>query len=552
MRGGKAESDDEVVAMLTGAGAPFELVDIAVDGVAMRGFRRAETGLAALFAGFETHAAQIFIVDGARRMTYAECAAAAARLAADLAARGIAPGDRVALAMRNSAEWMVGFTAIVACGAIPALVNSRGAAREMRDAIDLVGAVLVLADDRRAELLGEGDVPCVVPVIDGTPGGPALPIPVARPDDPAMILFTSGTTGRAKGATLTHRAALTGLLLSQMAGAMIAIRMMGAAALAGLRPQSVTLLAFPLFHVSGCHAIFLAGLASGGRVVVAPKWEAATILRLIERERVTNVSGSPTMIWDLLQARDAVGADLSSLVSVSTGGQAQPLNLLDAVVAAFPRAIVGTGFGSTETAGAIAMHTGADYLAHPRAAGRVLPLAEIRISDAYGADLPSDGAGEIAVRGPMVMAGYWNDEAATARAMRGGWFHTGDVGRLDADGNLTILDRLTDMVISGGENIYCAEVEAALQQDEAIVEAAAFGVADARMGERLVAVVRSSGGYDEERVRARLCDALAAYKHPGEILVIAEGLPRNALGKVDKRVLRATHFRERSDAHAAA
>ncbi len=554
MRGGGAESDHDIVRMLTGAGAPFELIDIAVDGVAMRGFRRAEAGLSSLFASFKAQAAQTFIVDGARRLTYAQFANAAARLAADLTARGVSPGDRVALAMGNSAEWMAGFTAIVACGAIPALINSRGTAREMQDAIDLVGAMLVLVDDRRAGLLADGPVPCFVPTLDGAPDGPALLMPAARPGDPGMILFTSGTTGRAKGATLTHRAALTGLLLSQMAGAMIGIRMMGAAALAGPRPPSVTLLAFPLFHVSGCHSIFLAGLASGGRVVVAPKWEAATILRLIERERVTSVSGSPAMIWDLLEARDATGADLSSLVSVSTGGQAQPLNLLDAVVAAFPRAIVGTGFGSTETAGAIAMHIGADYLAHPRAAGRVLPLADIRIRDAAGIDLPPDGVGEIVVRGPMVMAGYWNDQAATAQAMRGGWFHTGDIGRLDAEGNLTILDRLTDMVISGGENIYCAEVEAALQQDEAIVEAAAFGVADARMGERLVAVVRSSGeaGYDEARLRAHLHASLAAYKHPTEIRVIDGGLPRNAVGKVDKRALRANHLRERSDAHAAA
>jgi long-chain acyl-CoA synthetase len=548
-----AETDQDAVALLTRAGGPFELLDVAVGGIPMRGFRRAEAGLASLFAGLQLHAEKIFVIDGDRSLTYAEFSAAAARLATDLAARGVMPGERVALAMRNCVEWMAGFTAIVACGAIPALVNSRGSAKEMADAIDLVGATLILADDRRAVMLADGGVPLLVPVLDVSPGGPRLPMPTAQPDDPAMILFTSGTTGRAKGATLTHRAAMTGLLLTQMAGAMIGIRMMGAAALAGPRPQSVTLLAFPLFHVSGCHSIFLAGLASGGRVVVAPKWDAPTILRLIEREGVTNFSGSPTMVWDLIQSREEVGADLSSLVSVSTGGQAQPVNLLDAVVSAFPRAVVGTGFGATETSGAIAMHTGADYLSHPKAAGQILPLAEIRIRDVEGVEVPAGTAGEIVVRGPMVMAGYWNDDQATEHALRDGWFHTGDVGMLDVNGNLTILDRMTDMVISGGENIYCAEVEAALQQHDGIIEAAAFGVPDDRMGERLVAVVRQSDGapFDERDLRLHLGIGLAGYKHPTEILVSSESLPRNAVGKVDKRALRARHAHDRSTSYAA-
>jgi long-chain acyl-CoA synthetase len=548
-----SDSDEDAVAILTRPGAPFELLDIAVENVSMRGFRRAETGLASLFTSFALHAEKMFIIDGDNRLTYAELSAAAARLSAELTERGVLPGQRVALAMRNSAEWMASFIAIVACGAIPALVNSRGTAREMSQTIDLVGAALVIADDRRAAILADGGVPLMVPVLDVSPGGPVLPIPSANPDDPAMILFTSGTTGRAKGATLTHRAAMTGLILSQMAGAMIGIRMMGAAALSGPRPQSIALLAFPLFHVSGCHAMFLSALASGGRIVVAPKWDAPTILRLMEREGVTNFSGSPAMVWDLLQAREAVGADLSCLVAVSTGGQAQPVNLLDAVVSAFPRAIVGTGFGATETAGAVAMHTGADYLSHPKAAGHILPLAEIRICDADGAEVPRGMAGEIVVRGPMVMSGYWNDKEATARALRDGWFYTGDVAMLDADGNLTILDRITDMVISGGENIYCAEVEGALQQHGGITEAAAFGVPDERMGERLVAVVRHSDEttFNERDLRLHLDVALTRYKHPTEIHVSTEGLPRNAVGKVDKRALRARHAHDRSKSNAA-
>lgn len=545
------ESESAVLDTLTRKGGPFELIDIVVDGTPMRSLHRAEAGLASLFDSFDRFADRPFVVEDGGSLTYAEIAAAASRLSSTLMEQGIRPGDRVALAGANSVAWMVGFLAAIATGAIPALVNSRGTTGDMAHAITLVEAKLVLADDRRAALLAPHGFACLVPRIDPSPGAPPLRRPQVDPDDAAMILFTSGTTGRAKGATLSHRAALTGLLLAQMAGAIIAIRMMGPDALTMPRPQQVTLLAFPLFHVSGCHATFLSALASGGRLVLAPKWEPDAIVDLIEREGVTAVSGSPAMIWDLIAAKDRAGASLSTLTSVSTGGQAQPVNLLDAVVAAFPRAIVGTGFGATETAGMIAMHTGADYLSHPRAAGRVLPLATVRIRDAAGRDVPAGEAGEIIVRGPMVTSGYWNDQDATARALHDGWFRTGDIGALDEHGNLTILDRLTDMVISSGENIYCAEVEAAIQQHPGIVEAAAYGVPDPRLGERLVAVVRGTGPVDLDALHAHLRGALADYRRPTELRLNEHGLPRNALGKVDKRALRAAHG-QRSNVDAAA
>lgn len=548
-----ADAEQTYMTMLTGPGAPFELIDIVVDGHAMRGLRRAEASLTSLFDSFAVHRDKTYIVDGGQRLTFAETEAAAARLAKTLRESGVGPGDRVALAGANSAAWMIGFIAVVACGAIPALVNSRGTAEDIAASIALVEASLVIADARRAAMLEDCGVPCLVPTLDPSPGAPPLPRPDVSADDPAMILFTSGTTGRAKGATLSHRAALTGLLLSQMAGAMIALKMAGPAALTAPRPQPVSLLAFPLFHVSGCHSIFLAGLASGGKVVVPPRWNAPDILDLIERERVSAFSGSPTMVWDLIQAQKTSGADLSSLFSVSTGGQAQPVNLLQAVVETFPNSVVGTGYGATETAGAIAMHTGPDYLAHPRAAGMVLPLAEVSIRNADGEELGAGEPGEITVRGPMVMSYYWNDLVATQRAITDGWLRTGDVGALDGEGRLTILDRLTDMVISGGENIYCAEVEAALQRHAAVVEAAAYGVPDDRMGERLVAVVCGQGNatIDPAELEAHIRDVLADYKRPTQILYRNTGLPRNALGKVDKRALRAAHHQgEDADAPA--
>lgn len=541
-------TDDEIIAELTGPGAAFELVDVQVRGESMRGFKRAEAALSSLFAAFEIHGSRPFIADGEQRLSYAETGAAAARLAAVLAERGIAPGDRVAIAMRNSAEWMVGFIACVAHGAIPALVNSRGAAAEMAGCIDRVGARLVLADHSRAAALAGCGVPVVVPALDASPSGPKLVYHTAAPEDPAMILFTSGTTGAAKGATLSHRAALTGLLLPQMAGATIATGMAAALGmdlptLAASRPPATALLAVPLFHVSGCQAVFLSSLAGGGRIVVAPRWEPAAILRLMEAERVTSFGGTPTMVWDLLDAPERADTDLSALGSLAAGGQATPPNMLRAIGDAFPGVTVGTGFGMTETSGGVVMATGDAYLSNPRAAGRILPLARIRIMGADGREAEIGAAGAIEVKGPMVMDGYWNDPAGTAAAFRDGWYRTGDIGMLDERGYLTIVDRLTDMVITGGENIYCAEVEAALQEHPQIVEAATYGVPDARLGERLVAVVRLASGVTlgEPAVLDHLEGRIARYKRPTQIRIADTPLPRGTTGKIDKRALRADH-----------
>jgi acyl-CoA synthetase (AMP-forming)/AMP-acid ligase II len=287
--------------------------------------------------------------------------------------------------------------------------------------------------------------------------------------------------------------------------------------------------------------VFLTHLVRGGKLVLVPsRWDPHEALRLIQAERVGAMSGTPAMLWDLLKIAD--GYDLSSLSSMSIGGQATPVNLLRTMQERFPRLVFGTGYGSTETNGAVTMASGRDYTDRPHTGGRVLPLTQMRIRDESGADLPTGAVGDIWVRGPMVMAGYWNRPDATAAVMQpDGWFRVGDIGRLDEEEFITIVDRRTDMVISGGENIYCAEVERVLMEHAEIAEAATYGLPDERLGERLVAsvVLHHGSALGAADVLQHVRQHLASYKVPSEVRLHDEPLPRTASGKINKVLLRA-------------
>jgi len=307
-------------------------------------------------------------------------------------------------------------------------------------------------------------------------------------------------------------------------------------------PQQATLLVYPLFHISGLGSGFLSPLIAGTKVITLRRWNPGDALRLIADEGVTALTGVPTMLWDLLRAVEAGGAGggLASLRNVASGGQALPVNLLDAIRAACPQAMMGTGYGMTECAGALAQAVGADFLRKRASAGRVLPLADVRIVAPDGTILGPGDTGEIQVRGPFVMQGYWNRPEATAAAFTtDGWLRTGDVGFVDDEHYIFIVDRVKDMVISGGENIFCAEVERVLGEQPGVLECAAFGLPDDRLGERLVAVVKGDG-LDAHALIEAVASGLARYKAPAELAIMHETLPRNALGKVDKKALRQT------------
>jgi long-chain acyl-CoA synthetase len=550
------------VAAFTAAGRPFELIDAVVRGGRCRVFRNAPRCLAQLYPPARAHAGEVFTVMDGTALTYAEVFSAAATLAAELASGGVGKGTHVAIAMRNRPEWLVSFIAITALGAVPVLVNSRGAAAELAYSLKYTRCQHVLADERCARLLAGAIDPAVGGIVVGeVPGALAhwrhytqviaasaareLPVTPCDPEDPALIMFTSGTTGEPKGAVLNHVGVLTALMANQLSGALLGARIaaqlgVDLETLTRQAPRPCTLLVFPLFHTSGCLSVFLTTLARGGKIVFLPRWNVTQALQLVAAERVTALPAVPTMLWDILQAAEPEGFDTSSLMSLGTGGQALPTNLLHAIRRRFPRAVLGTGYGMTETNGMVSLAVGEEFLMHPDSGGRPLATAAIRIVDEEDHELPSGELGEVCVRSAQNMIGYFERPEANAAIFRGGWLHTGDVGRLDRDGYLHIVSRKTDMIISGGENIYCAEVERVLTQHPQVLEAATFGMPDARLGEKLVAVIvaRADAGLDGTQLQDFCSARLAKYKVPLEWRFEVSPLERTATGKVMKTQVR--------------
>lgn len=541
---------DPVFAAVTAPGTPFELVER--DG--MLQFAKAAPDLNLMIEHARRHGDKTFLVDFSsdgveRRLTFEQVFAWRDQLATML---HINRGDRVAICMRNRAEWIIGFLAVMKAGGIAALFNSRGSPAELVAMIEDVTPALVLADSRRAALIREGGYTGrmldLTRPFDGQEierrSHEAEPDPgQAAPLDPCAILFTSGTTGRVKGAVLTHRSLITGLMLLQLSGVMVLHNMARAhgipveTILANL-PQQAALMVYPLFHISGLGSAFLSPLFTGSKVVIMRRWDAQEAVRLIEVEKITMFSAVPTMLWDMLHRARLGDTDLSSLRNIASGGQALPVNLLDEIRAACPQAVMGTGYGMTEASGSLAQAVGEDFIRNRSSAGRVLPLAQVRIAAPDGTVQPTGQSGEIHLKGAMVMAGYWNRPEETAAAFTpDGWLRTGDVGYIDAEGYIFIVDRVKDMVISGGENIYCAEVERVMGEMPGVSECAAFGIPDERLGELLVAVVRGEG-IGAAAVRDWVGERLARYKAPGLVAITSDPLPRNDVGKVNKVVLR--------------
>ncbi len=530
---------DPIFEAVTAPGTPFEIG--LRDG--MRRFVNAPGDINRMIDNARQFGDRICVVEGDTRLTYAQLFARSDALASRLK---VAKGDRVAICMRNHSEWMIAFLSILRLGGVAALLNSRGSPAELCAAIADVDPVMVLADAERAALLHEGGY--AGPMLETkdfptTADGPLPEVAPAIGSDPAVILFTSGTTGRVKGAVLTHENLITGILGMQLSGMMVlhnTARQLGVPAetILANAPQQCVMLVVPLFHISGLGAGFLAPLFAGSKIVLMRRWTAENAVELIEREGVTMFSGVPTMMWDIVHAGRLRKASLTSLRNVGMGGQALPVNLLNEFREACPQAVMGIGYGMTETSGSLAMALGEDYIRKKTSAGRVLPLVELCIRGPDGAALPNGEVGTITVRGPMVMQGYWQRPDDTAAVLSAdGWLDTGDIGCIDDEGYIYIVDRAKDMVISGGENIYCAEVERIMNAMPQVVECAAFGIPDERLGELLVARVVSDG-IDPQAVIAEVSDKLAHYKAPGMVQVSNEPLPRNAVGKIDKLRLR--------------
>jgi len=545
---------EQAVAALTGPSGPFAISEAEVAGRRMRVFRNTPPSLRALFAGARARGDATFLVYEDERLTFAEVMARVDSLADCLVRRqGVRPGDRVAIAMRNYPEWIVAFAAVTSIGAIAVCLNAWWTTDELAYGLEDSGSRVLLADRERIEravpVLGRlgvrtiavrmaGELPEGVERLDAIVEPDAsLPEVAIAPDDDALILYTSGTTGHPKGAVSTHRAVLSALLAFACRSAM-------ASAMSGPRephpyPPSF-ILTVPLFHVTGLVPVMLSCFAGGYKLVMMYKWSPERALELVERERVTNFVGVPTMVWDLLESPDFARRDTSSLQNVGGGGAPAPPELVQRVDKSFARGRPGIGYGLTETNAYGPQNAGDDYVRKPRSTGRAVPILEVRIVDEQGLDVPTGEIGEIWFRGANLFRGYWGKPEATAEALVDGWLRTGDIGRLDAEGFVTIEDRKKDMVLRAGENVYCAEVEAALYEHPGVHEAAVLGVPHPRLGEEVAAAVVPKLGATlrPEELRAHVAARIAAFKVPSIWQIRDARLPRTATGKILKRALR--------------
>ena len=471
------------------------------------------------------------LVDDARRVTFAHLLRHIDAVAAHLAAVGVAPGDRVLLLARNSIEWVVTFWAAPRLGAIAVLGNAWWAVPEARRAVDRVGARVVFADPERAELLAPGTavlpVAAVTDLLTGN-GVPSVPPPTVDEDDPAIILFTSGTSGAPKGAVLSHRS-----VIANQHGFLARTNRLPSD-LPDDHPPTTSLLSTPLFHTGGVAAITTA-LVTGSRLVfTGRRFDPAAVIDLIERERVTVWGGVPTMIQRVLEHPGAADRDLSSVRAIGLGGAPLPPRVLTRIPDVFPNAVRGTStnYGSTEAGGIMTTASGPAVLERPGTSGRPLPHVELRI----GSD------GEILVRSPALMTAYWGEAESPIDAQ--GWLHTGDLGRLDDDGFLYVVGRSKDVIIRGGENIAAPHVELTLATHPAVEAAAVIGVPHPDLGEEVGAVVvlRPGQTADVQELSAHLGERVARFEVPAHWWFRAEPLPENATGKVDKRAVRAQYL----------
>ncbi|MFE2374550.1 class I adenylate-forming enzyme family protein [Streptomyces sp. NPDC059398] len=560
-----------VEAALSAPGAPFAVV-AADDGspVYASGPRTLREFVEAVWA----YGDQPFLVAEGDTYTYGEFFAAACALARRFVdVYGLAPGDRAVVAMRNHPEWQIAFWAAQLAGLVAVPLNAWWTGDEFTYALDDCRPRVLLVDGERlgrvlpwAERQGRPDgddrprlvtfhqdvhhdadasCPAAPPAYarieryeDLPPADPALGPPDVeiRPEDDATIIYTSGTTGRPKGAVATQLAQV-GAMMNPLYHA--AASTLARGAVPGDGPAPVALMTFPFFHVAAFTSVY-AAMSVGGTLVLLRKWDADRALAAIRTHGVTHYAGVPATALQLLEAAERGGDGLESLAMLSTGGAAAPPELVRTVVARHSGRIEPrNGYGLTETCGGVLANFGAEYRAHPGSVGRPTPATEVRIADRSGRALPDGEVGELWLRGQALVRGYWNAPEATAAAFQDGWFRTGDLATVQ-EGRVSVVDRIKDMVVRGGENVYCVEVEAALHAHPDVLDAAVLGVAHPVLGEEVAAVVQLRDGSEAtpDALRAHVGESLAAFKVPAYVLVRAEPLPRNATGKVLKRELR--------------
>lgn len=550
----KPLSRADALKQLTAPGQPFAMQVVDVGGNPCRVYVNAPNSLRELFA--ENRSDETFFVYEDERYSFEDMYQRAATIAATLVNDyGVGRGDRIAIAMRNYPEWIMAFTAITSIGAIAVAMNALWGPEEMAYGLSHSGARLVFADQERVDRLARCEpslnidiigVRLKEPVASGvrlisdilaTPA--AMPTAEIDPDEDTLILYTSGSTGHPKGAVSSHRAVISALLSWEIDAAASAL--INNTEPLVLPYQIATLLGVPLFHVAGSHAVYLSCYRSQRKLVGMYKWDVETAAELIEREQIASFVAPAAMTGDLVEAALRTQRDLSSLLVVGGGGAPRAPDQVKRIATTFKQAIPNTGWGMTETNAIGTGISGQDYLDRPSSSGRVAAVLDVAIMDEAGNHLPQGQRGELMVRGTSMIRGYWDNPAANASSFTDGWFHTGDVAYLDEEDFVFIVDRLKQLIIRGGENIGCGEVEAALLNHPDVIEASVYGVPDERLGEEIGATVYVRQAVDEEALRGFLVDHLARFKIPRYISSTFAVLPRIASGKIDKIELRAKH-----------
>ncbi|MDO8910199.1 MAG: class I adenylate-forming enzyme family protein [Pseudohongiella sp.] len=552
----------DIVIKLRSPGSPLAVTTTIIDGIEQTVFANTPKNLRQVYQLGLQAKDKDFLIYEQERFTFGQSLATAEAMAQTLLNRyQIKKGDRVAICSRNYPEWCLAYMAATMIGAIVVPMNSWWQSNELVYGLNDSGSKVLFADQERINTLAPVMDQVSVEIIAIKPEAPTTQFPEfhalvaegltspqhnlddidVQPEDEASIMYTSGSTGTPKGVLSTHRNIVNALYSW----------VFGKEATDILRPDLVEdnpefdpgiLSNVPLFHVTGCHAQFLVSFVYLRKFVMMYKWNAEKALELIEKERLSVLHGVPTMTWEVMHSPMFDKTDLRSLRTVQSGGAARPPGHLSMMQKKFDTIVQpGLGYGLTETNAIGATITGAFYLSKPESTGRpTQPVTQIRIEDEQGNVLPNGEIGEICIKGATVMKGYWNRPADTAAVIRDGWFHTGDIGLLDEHGFVVIKDRAKDIVIRGGENVACAEVEYALSEHADVFEAAVYGLPDERLGEIVGATVmiRPGACVNQEQLQAFLREHIAHYKVPSHIWLQTDQLERIATGKIAKKLLR--------------
>ncbi len=545
-------SRDQALDALSGEGEDYELLEGSIFGRPCRLFRNGPKTLRELYE--QNLSDETFIVYENERLSYRQTYKMAARVAHMMVSEyGISAGDRVAISMRNFPEWIIAFSATTSIGGIAVAMNSLWNPDEMAYGLSDSGAKLLFADEERLQRLRQlnKSIDCKVVSVRATNqtefpdlsellnkyNSTQMPSTQPEPEDIATLLYTSGSTGHPKGVASCHLNITTALLGWELDGR--AGMLVNNIEPPVLEHQPATLLAVPLFHATGSHAVFLQSYRQQRKIVSMYKWDPSIAAELIESEKISSFIAPAAMTGDLVEEAKRTNKDLSTLASVGGGGAPRAPEQVKNIHDSFEKAMPGTGWGMTETNAIGTGIGGQDYLDHPASSGRCSIVNEIRIIDENGLPLPAMNRGELLIRGSTIFKGYWNKPEANAEVFTSdGWMKTGDVAYIDEEGYLYIVDRIKDLVIRGGENIGCGEVEAALLEHPHILEASVYAIPDKRLGEEVGATYYSSEAIDDSNLRNFLTERLAKFKIPRYLWSQGSPLPRTASGKILKREIR--------------